>query len=129
LIVGAATRDHMTEVVLTITQVAERLGISRRTIRIYESEGFITVERQGNRTLLRPPDIEAILRIERIRNDLGVNLAGVGVILEMRRKLIEMQQQLDRMEREFDRKLQESLSDKALAALGRRAVVKVEPED
>jgi MerR family transcriptional regulator/heat shock protein HspR len=119
----------MTEVVLTITQVAERLGISRRTIRIYESEGFITVERQGNRTLLRPPDIEAILRIERLRNDLGVNLAGVGVILEMRRKLVEMQQQIDRMEREFDRKVRDALSNKTLAGLERRAVVKVETED
>jgi MerR family transcriptional regulator/heat shock protein HspR len=119
----------MTEVVLTITQVAERLGISRRTIRVYESEGFITVERRGNRTLLRPSDIEAILRIERLRNDLGVNLAGVGVILEMRRKMIEMQQQLDRMEREFDRKIREALSNKALTGLERRAVVKVETED
>ena len=119
----------MTEVVLTITQVAERLGISRRTIRIYESEGFITVERQGNRTLLRSPDIEAILRIERLRNDLGINLAGVGVILEMRRKMIEMQQHIDRMEREFDRKVREALSGNALAARERRAVVKVETED
>ena len=119
----------MTEIVLTISQVARRLGISVRTIRVYESEGFITVERQGNRTILRPSDVDAILRIERLRSDLGVNLAGIGVILEMRQKLIEMQQHLDRMEREFDRQLREALSGKALAGAAPRAVVKVETKD
>jgi MerR family transcriptional regulator, heat shock protein HspR len=126
---GALMKVIMTEIVLTITQVAERLGISRRIIRVYESEGFITVERQGNRTMLRSSDVEAILRIERLRNDLGINIAGVGVILEMRRKMIEMRQHIDRMEREFDRQLHDALSNTALAGLERRTVVKVETED
>ncbi|MEW5722157.1 MAG: MerR family transcriptional regulator [Thermodesulfobacteriota bacterium] len=91
--------------ILTITQVARRFGISTRTIRLYAEEGFISLERRQGRCLLRPGDVDAIARIERLKADLGVNLAGVGVILEMREKMIELRRRLVEMEREFQRLL------------------------
>ena len=95
----------MPKPILTITQVARRFGISTRTIRIYEEEGFIELHRAGGRSLLKPVDVEAIAMIERLKTDLGVNLPGIGVILEMRRKMVELQLQMEAMEREFDQRL------------------------
>ena len=97
--------------VLTITQVSRRLGVSTRTIRVYEDEGFITIERHRGRCLLGKEDVESIALIERLKSDLGVNLSGVGVILEMRRKMMEMQDRLDRMELEAERRIAEALAD------------------
>lgn len=94
----------MPKPILTITQVARRFGISTRTIRIYEEEGFIELHRIGGRSLLKPVDVEAIAMIERLKTDLGVNLPGIGVILEMRRKMVELQLQMEAMEREFDQR-------------------------
>jgi MerR family transcriptional regulator/heat shock protein HspR len=84
----------MPKPILTISQVAARFGISVRTIRVYEEEGFISVERYGRRCLLRPVDVEAIAMIQRLKTDLGVNLAGIGIILEMRRQIEALRERL-----------------------------------
>lgn len=46
--------------------------------------------------------VERLRRIMRLRRDLGVNLAGVGVILEMRERIENLQKELDRLRRRFD---------------------------
>jgi MerR family transcriptional regulator/heat shock protein HspR len=84
----------MPKPILTISQVAARFGISVRTIRVYEEEGFISVERYGRRCLLRPVDVEAIAMIQRLKTDLGVNLAGIAIILEMRRQIEALRERL-----------------------------------
>lgn len=133
----------MTAVVLTITQVARRLGISTRTIRVYEAEGFIRLQRSGNRCFLGHEDVDAILRIERLRADLSVNLHGVGVILEMRRKMLDLQERMNRMEEEFERRLNEALEQgrqdrerslaprgpRSLTDRGPRSLVKIDSEE
>ncbi|MEW6267210.1 MAG: MerR family transcriptional regulator [Thermodesulfobacteriota bacterium] len=101
----------MTRTVLTMTQVAGRLGVSPRTIRLYERHGFITLERCGGRCLVGPTEIEVIALIERLKADLGINLSGVGVILEMRRKMMELQNRLNEWEREFDQRLAQALEN------------------
>jgi MerR family transcriptional regulator/heat shock protein HspR len=83
------------------------LGISSRTIRIYEEEGFIRVERVANKCLLDPDQVEAIALIERLKTDLGINISGIGVILEMRRKMEDMQARLNQMEREMAQRFEE----------------------
>lgn len=76
---------------IRIEEVAEAAGVTRRTVRIYERVGLI--ERREDD--LYPPDVvETIARIDRLRRDLGVNLAGVQVILEMRRKIEALQESL-----------------------------------
>lgn len=97
--------------VITITQVARRTGVSTRTIRTYEEEGFIAIERVAGRCLLCPEDVETVLLVERLKSDLGVNLAGAAVILEMRRKMLDLQNRLEEMERDFEERLRRALEE------------------
>ncbi|GAB4257549.1 MAG: helix-turn-helix transcriptional regulator [Deferrisomatales bacterium] len=83
-----------------VQEVVEATGVSRRTLRIYEEVGLIApAAREGNRRLYPEETIETVRRIQRLRRDLGVNLAGVQVILEMRSKIELLQQSLDEMVR------------------------------
>jgi len=124
----------MLEPVLTITRVARRLGISPRTIRTYEEEGFIVLERTGNRCFIRTDDVESVVLIERLKNDLGINIAGIGVVLEMRRKMKELQDQLTKWEAEFEKQLERAVEEqrremeRALNRPGVRSLVKMEEE-
>ena len=81
-----------------ISAVAERYGIHPQTLRLYEREGLITpVRSEGNTRLY---DDDAMRRLETILSltrDLGVNLAGVEVILNMREEMARMQIEVDRL--------------------------------
>jgi MerR family transcriptional regulator/heat shock protein HspR len=81
-----------------ISVVAERYGIHPQTLRLYEREGLIKPVRSAGNTRLY--DDEAIRRLETIltlTRDLGVNLAGVEVILNMKERMEEMQVEVDRL--------------------------------
>jgi MerR family transcriptional regulator/heat shock protein HspR len=81
-----------------ISVVAERYCIHPQTLRLYEREGLIKPIRSAGNTRLY--DEEAIRRLEIIltlTRDLGVNLAGVEVILNMKERMDKMQGDLDRM--------------------------------
>lgn len=81
-----------------ISVVAERFGIHPQTLRLYEREGLLKPTRSSGNTRLY--DEEAIRRLEIIltlTRDLGVNLAGVEVILNMREQMERMQGEVDRM--------------------------------
>ncbi len=81
-----------------ISVVADRYGIHPQTLRLYEREGLIKPVRSAGNTRLY--DEEALRRLEIIltlTRDLGVNLAGVEVILNMKEQMDKMQGDLDRM--------------------------------
>ena len=81
-----------------ISVVAERYGIHPQTLRLYEREGLIKPARSSGNTRLY--DEEAIRRLEIIlalTRDLGVNLAGVEVILNMKEHMEQMQGEVDRL--------------------------------
>ncbi len=81
-----------------ISVVAERYGIHPQTLRLYEREGLLKPVRSAGNTRLY--DEEAIRRLETIltlTRDLGVNLAGVEVILNLRERMEEMQVEVDRL--------------------------------
>jgi MerR family transcriptional regulator, heat shock protein HspR len=81
-----------------ISVVAERYGIHPQTLRLYEREGLLKPVRSAGNTRLY--DEEAIRRLETIltlTRDLGVNLAGVEVILNMKERMEEMQVEVDRL--------------------------------
>lgn len=81
-----------------ISAVAERFNVHPQTLRMYEREGLVTPQRSAGNTRLY--DEEAISRVETIltlTRDLGVNLAGVEVILGMREEMERMQIEVDRM--------------------------------
>ncbi len=75
-----------------ISVVSEMLGIHPQTLRLYEREGFIKPKRSGGNTrLYSEEDVEKLEMILRFTRELGVNLAGVDVILSMREKMEQMQ--------------------------------------
>ena len=79
-----------------ISAVAERYGIHPQTLRLYEREGLLTPARSAGNTRLY--DEAALARLEAIltlTRDLGVNLAGVEIILNMRRKMERMQSEVN----------------------------------
>jgi MerR family transcriptional regulator, heat shock protein HspR len=92
-------RRHKTKY-LMISAVAERFEIHPQTLRLYEREGLIAPKRSDGNTRLY--DDETLRRLEivlTLTREMGVNLAGVEVVLNMR-------EQLDRLRDEMDRALE-----------------------
>jgi MerR family transcriptional regulator, heat shock protein HspR len=78
-----------------ISAVAETYGIHPQTLRLYEREGLLKPSRSdGNTRLYTQEDLEQLELILNLTRDLGVNLAGVEVVLNMRRRMEEMQRDL-----------------------------------
>ncbi|HTQ81492.1 MAG TPA: helix-turn-helix transcriptional regulator [Thermoanaerobaculia bacterium] len=106
-----------------ISVVAERFGIHPQTLRLYEREGLIKPARSTGNTRLY--DEEAIRRLEIIltlTRDLGVNLAGVEVILNMKEQMDRMQVDLDRL-LEF---VKQEMIDRKFGLDRQHALVKVQ---
>ncbi len=88
-----AMREHK---LYMISVVSEMLGIHPQTLRIYEREGFIKPKRSGGNTrLYSEEDVERLEMVLRLTRELGVNLAGVEVILSMREKMEQMQREME----------------------------------
>jgi len=94
---GKRTRKPEQKYVM-ISVVAERFGIHPQTLRLYEREGLITPARSaGNTRLYDDSTIERLETILTLTRDLGVNLAGVEVILNLQEQMDEMQTEVDRL--------------------------------
>jgi MerR family transcriptional regulator/heat shock protein HspR len=79
-----------------ISAVAEQYEIHPQTLRLYEREGLLAPSRSdGNTRLYTDEDLERLEVILKLTRDLGVNLAGVEIILNMREKMEAMQQQIE----------------------------------
>ena len=78
-----------------ISAVAEQYGVHPQTLRLYEREGLLKPSRsEGNTRLYTTEDVERLEVILHLTRDLGVNLAGVDIILNMREKMGQMQSQI-----------------------------------
>jgi MerR family transcriptional regulator/heat shock protein HspR len=78
-----------------ISAVAEQYQIHPQTLRLYEREGLLKPSRsEGNTRLYTDDDLERLEVILKLTRDLGVNLAGVEIILNMRERMEEMQRQI-----------------------------------
>jgi len=78
--------------------VAEMLKVHPQTLRFYEKKGLVRPSRtEGQTRMYSADDVEDIARLLRLTRDLGVNLAGVEIILKMRRRMTEMQRQIEDM--------------------------------
>lgn len=81
----------------SISAVAELYDIHPQTLRLYEREGLLTPSRSvGNTRLYEDSDLERLEVILSLTRELGVNLAGVEIILNMRAKMDEMQREFER---------------------------------
>lgn len=96
-----------------ISSVAEMYGIHPQTLRLYEREGLLKPSRtEGNTRLYTDEDLERLEFILSLARDLGVNIAGMAIILQMRERMEEMQRQIQ----EFVQYIQKEVLTRASAA-------------
>ena len=102
---------RIAERLLTLVEVVDRTGISRTTLRAYERAGLIDSPFKDEEGLSYGETVvDRVLRIERLRRDLGVNLAGVQVILEMRDRIEYLNGALEELVRFVNEEMGEELS-------------------
>jgi MerR family transcriptional regulator/heat shock protein HspR len=80
-----------------ISVVAEMLSVHPQTLRLYERDGLITPRRTRRQRLYSENDVERLSLILELTRELGVNKAGVDIILRMRHRLEVMQKEMDEM--------------------------------
>ncbi len=94
-----------------ISSVSEQYEIHPQTLRLYEREGLLKPSRsEGNTRLYTDEDLERLEVILKLTREMGVNLAGVEIILNMREKMEAMQQQIE----EFIATLNSELATRAV---------------
>ncbi len=94
--------DKADEPVYVISVAAKLCEMHPQTLRSYEKIGLVHPRRTDNRNrLYSDADIERLRQIQRLTRDLGVNLAGVEVILDLLERMeilrVEMEQEIDRL--------------------------------
>ena len=118
-----------------ISVVASTYGIHPQTLRLYEREGLLKPSRtEGNTRLYSEDDLKQLEVILNLTRDLGVNLAGVEIVLNMRRKIEQMQAEVgefvDCVREELRRSNQEGWQERfqqALVKLPPTQIEKVAP--
>ncbi len=87
-----------------ISVAARMLGMHAQTLRYYERMGIIAPSRsRGRIRLYSQADITRLRQIQRLINDLGVNLAGAEVILRLNRRIRQMEQEMEELRIELQR--------------------------
>ncbi len=118
-----------------ISSVAEMYAIHPQTLRLYEREGLLRPSRSdGNTRLYTDEDRERLEFILNLARDLGVNIAGIAIILQMRERMeqmnADMQNFVSYMRDEMLSRMQQQQNPGAgLVALRRAAVVPVSEKD
>jgi MerR family transcriptional regulator, heat shock protein HspR len=86
-----------------ISVAAKMVGLHPQTLRHYEVQGLVKPQRsEGHVRLYSPTDIDRLRQIMRLTDELGVNLAGVQIILDMRARLQQLQFDLDTRQAEME---------------------------
>lgn len=117
----------------TISAIAELYSLHPQTLRLYEREGLIKPSRsQGNTRLYTDTDLERLEVILALTRDLGVNLAGVEIILNMREKMDTMQKEFERFFEylrthagEFSQQVEQISESEALIPVSRLNILSV----
>jgi MerR family transcriptional regulator, heat shock protein HspR len=120
----------------TISAIADLYDVHPQTLRLYEREGLIKPSRsQGNTRLYTDADLERLEVILSLTRDLGVNLAGVEIILNMREKMDAMQREFERFfeylrthASEFSHNFDQISSSEALIPVSRRNAAPAQAE-
>ena len=96
-----------------ISAVAQKYNIHPQTLRLYEREGLLKPSRtEGNTRLYTDEDLQRLEFILSLARDLGVNISGMAIILQMRERMEEMQRQIQ----DFVKYIQEEVLSRANAA-------------
>ena len=100
--VSHSNRPAANQPMYIISVAAKMVKLHPQTLRHYESLGLVIPQRsQGNVRLYSPVDIDRLRQISRLSDELGVNLAGVQIILDMRERLERLQLEMDTMQAEL----------------------------
>jgi MerR family transcriptional regulator/heat shock protein HspR len=95
-----------------ISAVASKYNIHPQTLRLYEREGLLKPSRTvGNTRLYSDEDIQKLETTLALTRDLGVNLAGVEIVLNMRRKMERMQKEVNEFMAYVKKELARGLGD------------------
>ena len=85
-----------------ISVAAELVGMHPQTLRIYEQKGLVRPKRTaGNTRLYSETDLERLRLIQRLTTDLGLNLAGVEIVLRLEDELKRAQNRIERLQRQL----------------------------
>ena len=85
-----------------ISVAADLVGMHPQTLRIYEQKGLVRPKRTpGNTRLYSEGDLERLRLIQRLTNELGLNLAGVETVLRMQDEMDRLRRQIERLERQL----------------------------
>ena len=91
-----------------ISIAAELVGMHPQTLRIYEQKGLVRPKRtSGNTRLYSEQDLERLRLIQQLTTELGLNLAGVEMVLRLEDQLKRMQRRIERMEREMRERMRD----------------------
>jgi MerR family transcriptional regulator/heat shock protein HspR len=105
--------DNRKRPLFMISVVCEMFNIHPQTLRLYEREGLLRPRRVGGSRMYSQEDLERIRMILSLTKDLGVNKAGVDIILRMRHRLEtlhrEMEEMMDYLERDIRKQFQEKI--------------------
>jgi MerR family transcriptional regulator/heat shock protein HspR len=94
-----------TEPRYVISIAARMVGVQTYTLRYYERVGVIEPSRsQGNIRLYSERDIAHLRRVKTLMDDMGINLAGVEVIIRMMQQMLELQNQVQELESKLNRR-------------------------
>jgi MerR family transcriptional regulator/heat shock protein HspR len=98
----------------TISSVSERYGVHPQTLRLYEREGLLKPFRSvGNTRYYSDADLERLEMILTLTRDMGVNLAGVEVILSLREQMARMQEEMNQFLAAVQAELSERIAERA----------------
>jgi MerR family transcriptional regulator, heat shock protein HspR len=90
-----------------ISVAADIVGMHPQTLRIYEQKGLVRPKRTaGNTRLYSERDLARLRVIQRLTTELGLNLAGVEIVLQLEDQLKRMQTRMERLEREMKEEIQ-----------------------
>lgn len=117
-----------------ISAVAEMYEIHPQTLRLYEREGLLRPSRsEGNTRLYTDEDLERLEFILNLARDLGVNIAGIAIVLQMRERMEEMNRQMqgfvDYVRSEMLAQMQNQQSTQSAGLVPLRRAVKASARD
>lgn len=115
----------------SISAVAKMFSIHQQTVRLYEKEGLITPKRSsGNTRLFSEEDIDRLEEIIYLTHQLGINLAGVQMILKLKKKISKMQKDMNKVFDQAQRQLeQETEQSKESVRSAAHRLVKLKQQD
>lgn len=114
----------------SISAVAKMFSVHQQTIRLYEREGLITPKRSdGNTRLFSEEDVDRLEEVIYLTHKLGINLAGVQMVLKLQKQIKKMQKDMNRMFEETTDSLKaEELTHKEAVKEATRRLATLKPE-